>query len=176
MGFNFKNVEVPKEGLRYVRPGFWTLAPVKAELVKKDGGNSHIAVTFEGNAGKLVDKFWLTEKAIARLQYLHMSLYGKKLEKDFGNDEGALTEYFNTLFSKKNIPLNLIVGGSVGSDGKVYANLPYLNFVTNDEGFSEGEFEVGSPRYNDVVKASTSRAPMTDNPLVPAEDDKMPWD
>ncbi len=179
MSFNFKDVEVPQETMSYVKPGLWKLSPSKAELVTREGKNPYINVTFEGKPGKLTEKFYLSEKAIVRLQYLHQEMLdGKRIEKEFKNeDEIAL--YFNAIFSKKKMELPLIVGGSESSEGKVYANLPFLNFVVKDENFEEGAFEVGSAQYNSVVKKDTYKspnAPTSNATVINAVDDKMPWD
>lgn len=168
---SFKNVEVPVENT-YVKPGFYKMAPTKAELVVKEGKTPYLNITFEGTKGKLNDKFYLSEKAIARLQYLHVGLYDKRLEKDFATDADLAT-YFNTLFEKKSVPLNLVVGGEE-SGGKVYASLPYTGFIMNDDAFEEGPLEPGTARYNAVVKVST--APTGNSAIVSADDSKMPWD
>ncbi len=180
MSFNFKDVEVPQETLSYVKPGFWTLAPTKAELVEKEGKNPYISITFEGKGGKMMEKFYLSEKAMVRLQYLHQALYeGKRIEKDFKN-AAEISTYFNTLFTRKRVDLPLIVGGKESADGKVYANLPFLNFVVNnDMPFEEGAFEVGTARYKDVVKKDTYKspnAPVSNDTVLSADDSKMPWD
>ena len=152
MGFNFKDVEVPVE-ITFVRPGFWKLAPTKAELIKKENKVPYLEITFEGEAGKMKDKFYLSEKAISRLQYLHIELYEKRLEKSFENDHD-LEAYFNTLFSKKRILLNLVVGGEETTDGKLYTSLPYAGFVSSDPNYKEGAFEKNTTEYNNVVKKS----------------------
>lgn len=179
MSLNFKDVDMPKEGVEYVKPGFWKLAPVSAELVAEPDRKPYVKINFEGDKGKLTEKFYLTEPALPRLQYLHFSLYGKRIEKDFSNEE--FTKYLNTLFEKKSVPLNLKVGGEIADNGKVYARLVFNNFVIDGENFEEGAFEEGTARYNEVVKkpnySGGGGAPQTNSPIVPnPADDKMPWD
>lgn len=170
---SFKDVQIPVEN-SYVKPGFYKMAPTKAELIEKEGKTPYLNITFEGNKGKLSDKFYLSEKAIARLQYLHVGLYDKRLEKDFNSDKDLAT-YFNTLFEKKSITVNLVVGGEE-SNGKTYASLPYTGFImSEDEPFEEGPFEPGTARYNQVVKRNTG--PVGNSVITTsAADDKMPWD
>lgn len=180
MSFNFKDVDVPAENLSYIKPGFWKMAPVQADLVAVEGKNPYISIIFEGKEGKLVDKFYLSEKAMVRLQYLHTELYEKKIEKDFASASDIAT-YFNTLFTKKKVELSVVVGGEESSDGtKVYAKLPFLNFVIKDEDFTEGAFEPDSPRYKSVVKKNTFQstgAPKSNDTVVKSSDDDiMPWD
>lgn len=178
MSLNFKNVDMPKDMPEYVQPGFWTLAPISAELIAT-GKTPYAKITFESDKGKLVEKFYLTEKSLPRLQYLHFALYGKRIEKDFTNDE--FVTYLNTLFNKKNIPLNLKVGGEIGTDGKVYSRLVFNNFVIDADNFEEGAFTEGSARYNEVVKKSTynGNSPQTDDvvlPGAPKNEAPFPWD
>ena len=173
---NFSEVQVPVE-TSYVKPGFWKMAPTKAELVEKEGKVPYLDITFEGTKGKLNDKFFLSEKAVGRLQYLHEGLYEKRLEKSFANNT-ELAGYFNTLFTKKSVPLNLIVGGEEAANGKTYANLPFTGFITSDDNFEEGAFEPGTARYNEVVKKSTSpasNATVIGNTNASA-DSAFPWD
>lgn len=180
MSFNFKDVELPKGEVSYVKPGFWTLAPVKAELVETSGKTPYLNITFEGNSGKLVDKFYLSEKALPRLLYLHTELYNKALEKDFATSKEVET-YFNTLFEKKVIPLNLKVIGQEAVNGKIYASLPYTSFVSSDNDFEEFEIVKESPLYTDFVKKNTS--PTSNSPIIQdgykpviKDDEAMPWD
>ncbi len=90
--------------------------------------------------------------------------------------------YLNTLFGKKNVPLNLKVGGEIGTDGKVYSRLVFNNFVVDADNFEEGAFPEDSARYREVVKKSTygTPAPNHDGPIVsddaPQSDEKFPWD
>lgn len=175
MSFNFKEVEVPQPEKGYVTPGMWIMAPVKAELVENEGKTPYLAILFEGQHGKLVEKFYLSEKAMKRIQYFHVALYGKKLEKDF-NTASELEKYFNTLFTKKRVELPLLVGGTE-NNGRIYANLPYLEFVINNEMFEEGPFEENTARYKSVVKRQA--APKSTSVVVNNEDDDdglMPWD
>lgn len=176
MAFSFKDVEIPQSNQEYVVPGFWKLAPIKAELVEKEDRTPYMAVTFEGERGKMVEKFWLSEKAMGRLQYLHAGLYNKKLEKEF-KTAAEVVAYFNKLFESKRIEVPLVIGGTRNSAGRVYVNLPYSDFIINDERFEEGPFEEGSSRYNSVVRDEVQRdAPKTDRPILDDDGDKLPWE
>lgn len=178
MAINFKEVGMPEETVKYVKPGFWKMAPVKAELTEKEGSTPYLTITFEGKAGKLTDKFWLSNKAAKRLNYLHNALYSKVLEKTFDTSEQVM-EYFNTLFTRKIVPLNLKVGGEIATNGNIYAKLPYMDFVIADSEFEEGPLEEGSARYKELVKESTYNAPGTNAPIVnkgASKDEAMPWD
>ena len=154
MGINFKEVGLPVEE-SYVKPGFWRMAPVDAKLTEKSGSTPFLTITFEGKAGKLSDKFYLSDKASSKLQYLHFGLYNKMLEKDFNTLE-MLEDYFNKLFKNKRVELNLVVGGQIGSNGKIYSSLPFSKFIVSEEDFKEGAFEKDSEEFKEFVKISNT--------------------
>lgn len=180
--FDFSNVK-PAEGSSYLKPGMYTLGIKEVKLDKPEGKTPALEMTFAGKAGMLKEKFYLTPKALGRLQYLHEQWTGKQLTKSFESLE-QIEAYFKKLTEKPQEKV-FIVGGTVSNkDGKVYANLPYTNFiVAKTDNIEEGEFEVGSARYNDVVKkASTSSAAMTsdaailaDSDSTPSNDEDTPW-
>lgn len=173
MAINFKNMEAPKQSLQYVKPGFWKLAPISAELVKakEQGKYDYLSITFEGEAGKLVDKFYLSDKAGFKLKDLHKALYNKDLEKEFATTEEVAT-YFTTLFDKKKIDLNLIVGGERSDNGKVYARLHFPKFIGEGD-FVEGPVAEGTTLWKDMVKENSNNLATT-SPIV-GETGKDEW-
>lgn len=173
--FNFSSTESAK-GLSYITPGVYPLKPTKVELGKfPNKGTSYLGVTFENEEGQsLTEKFVLTEKAIGRLQYLHESMFGKKLDKDF-DSEAAVEKYFRKALTGREIVKNFIVGGEIAQDGNVYAVLGYTNFIDVEEELEVGEFEEGSAEYKKYVKRRTGNGEVSDkasNGLLNSEDDE----
>jgi hypothetical protein len=184
--FDFSKVEVAKSS-QYVRPGMWKMSVTDVELVTPENKNPCLNITFSKSDGaSFRDRFFITPKALSRLQYLHEAWFGKKLEKAFTSVE-QLGEYFKKALTTKSKEMPMIVGGEENAEGRVYARLPFTGFVvTNEDLFEEGEFEKGTARYNEVVKRSemtTSDALSTDSAVLPSgdseadatEDSEMPW-
>lgn len=174
-GFDFGNTSVPKNG-SYLQPGQYRLFISKAEFVKptetKNDGTPktpYVEVTFEGDAGQMSEKFYVTPKAIDRLQYLHFAWFDKKLEKVFENADQVGTYFQKVLPMKgKEIVKSMTVGGKQGSDGKIYASLSYSGFVLPDEmNIIEGPFEPNSLNYLNNVKMNVPSA------VASASDDAM---
>lgn len=174
-GFDFSTVDAPKS-TNYLQPGFYRLSISEATYVKpegeKQGGGAktpYVEVTFTGESGQMTEKFFVTPKALDRLQYLHLAWFDKKLEKLF-TDADSVGAYFSKVLTMKPITKLIEVGGKQGTDGKIYAALPYSNFILSDDmKFTEGPFEVGSANYQRVVKmlpanASTGRSEVILNP------------
>lgn len=180
--FDFSKVEAAKQS-KFITPGMWRLTPTAVDLETPENGNPRLNVVFtHRDGGSFRERFIITPKALSRLQYLHEAWFGKKLEKAFSSVE-QLGEYFKKALLTKVKEMPMIVGGEEAQDGKVYARLPFTGFVvTNEDLFTEGEFEPSSARYKDVVKRRTvvdlpsdaAVLPTTDE--LPSSDDEMPWD
>jgi hypothetical protein len=182
--FDFSNVEAAKGG-QYLRPGMWKLTPTAVDFEQPDKGNPRLKVTFSHKDGSsLKEMFFLTPKALGRLQYLHEAWFGKKLEKAFSSAE-QIGEYFKKALLSKSKEMPMLVGGEQTMDGKVYARLPYTGFVIMREDlFEEGEFEQGSARWNDNVKKkdggnsailASNSAVLPDTDEASDDTDDMPW-
>jgi hypothetical protein len=158
---NFNGVETPVNGNAYLLPGMYMLTPVVAEYgVSSQKGTPYMDVTFtcksknlDYNGKSVKAKFYITENSRARLQYLHEGLYGVKIDpnKNFAS-EADLVTYFNLLFSKKPVTKPFVAGGSISNDGtKIYSDLPYTGFIVPESYYEEGEYEVNSSRFKNVI-------------------------
>lgn len=189
---DFSNVDSVSGG--YLSPGVYRVKPTAVELreAKEVGKNSSLKFTFEavteGYEGYSVDtNFFLTQKALPRLQYLHEKYFGIKLE-----NKSISFKDLATYFSKKMLPkpksFLLVVGGSESAkDGKIYADIPYADFIIDEAAHpdvEEGPYEEGSAAYNKVIRkqkalgATSSSAAVMSNAGAgaAAEDWKAPWE
>jgi len=177
-GFDFSNVDMPANK-SYLQPGYYTLGITDAKYVKPDGTKPdgspktpYIEVTFSGETGALNEKFFVTPKALDRLQYLHMAWFDKKLEKPFKSSE-EVGMYFTKVLTMKPIKKGVCVGGKQGNDGKIYANLPYSNFILPDNmNFTEGAFEIGDANYRQNVKMNVNPSTNTNDVMLPSSSPK----
>lgn len=182
--FDFSKVSAATQ-TEYLKPGFYNLSISDVKFEKKEGATPYLTVTFtDKNANIVKEKFFLTVKAMPRLQYLHESWFSKKLEKAFSSiDECAA--YFEKALTSKKINKNVIVGGTINEAGKLYAGLPFTNFILpEDARFEEGAFDEDSANYKTYVKKSTPNSLLanTSDTLLPDtstdssdNDEDMPW-
>lgn len=153
--FDFKSTEAAQE-TSYLKPGVYSvkITDVKAgEFPQKK--SPYLGVTFTTAEGlSITEKFPLSEKALARLQYLHEAWTNKKLDKVFKSVEEVEAYFAKTFVNPKAGVRNLVVGGEV--NGKVvYGNLPYTGFIVGDDSDLElGEFEEGDDNWKKYVKKS----------------------
>jgi hypothetical protein len=151
--FNFKNTEAAT-ATSYMVPGVYALKVTKVELGAFPKGTQYLGVTFADEEGtEFTEKFVISEKALGRLQYLHEGLLGKKCEEDFESAE-RLRDYFKKFLIKKAVVKNIILGGEI-SGGKVYAALPYTNFIDEEGNFDLGAFDEDSEEWKKFVKKRT---------------------
>lgn len=174
--FDFRNVDVPVAS-NYLRPGYYFLNVKKATFVKPEGTNSlgkaktpYLEVEFGGPKGSLTEKFYITVGAMPRLQYLHRSLVGKDCDKTLPN-AGAVGIYYEKVVNDDRIKAKtfaMTVGGKEGTDMKIYASLPYSNFIVDVElakksGFEEREFAEGSSEWNMFLQKNKNPNPSVGN-------------
>lgn len=184
--FDFSQV-APATSSGYLEPGMYTVTPTEVKLEKPSGKNPYLSVTFSTKGGNIVrENFYLTPKAMGRLQYLHEAWFSRKLEKAFKTVD-EIAAYFNKALLHKSAGYkSVIVGGTISNNGKVYGNLPYTNFlVPEGVAFEEGAFDVDSANYKNYVKKSnlTNAATMSDDSILPDADvseisedeDDAPW-
>lgn len=186
---NFGNVDAATESA-YLAPGMYRLKvdTESLKVIAPEGKNAYLAVRFVDEKGGAVgEKFFLTAKAMPRLQYLHEAWFSKKLEKSFTSFV-QVGEYFQYALAQKPITKPMVVGGKVSPDGRFFSGLPYSGFVIVDESqFEEGPFEKGSDQYNKVVQVQKANPAVahTDAAMlpsaegagyVPVEAGKNPWD
>jgi hypothetical protein len=174
----------------YLMPGMWRLKvdPKNTSVVQPQGKTPYLNVKFVSESGDSVtEKFYLTAKALPRLQYLHEAWFNKRLDKTFSSML-AVGEYFQKALTAKIVTRNMVTGGKITADGKFYSGLPYTGFViVNDDLFEEGLFEEGSARYKAAVTVEKPNPVVAGNnsPLLPDpttmpsagtdSTDDMPW-
>jgi hypothetical protein len=151
---DFGKVDAATESA-YLAPGMYRLKVDidGLKVVAPDGKTAYLSVKFvDQNGNGVNEKFFLTAKAMPRLQYLHEAWFSKKLDKTFTSFV-QVGEYFAYALAQKPITKPMVVGGKVTPDGKFFSGLPYSGFVIVDEkDFEEGAFEKGSDQYNKVVQ------------------------
>lgn len=177
----------------FLEPGMYRLkvdADKKyTKLVSEDSKTPYLQVRFVSDKGASVtEKFFLTTKALPRLQYLHEAWFNKKLDRKFDSMK-EVGEYFLKALIVKIVARPMITGGKFAANGKFYSGLPYTGFVIADESlFEEGKFDKDSARYKDVVSfekpnpavAGTNAAILPDLDLPSAGDvtldsTDIPW-
>lgn len=178
---DFSKIPVPSEN-QYLEPGMYRLK-VDKESVKVEmpqGKTPYLSVRFVEKGGAAVtEKFFLTSKAMKRLQYLHEAWFGKALTESFTSFK-AVGEYFAKGLTAKIVARPMIVGGKQTADGKFYSGLPFLGFVVTDESvFDEGPFKKDSDIYKRVVQVQKPDPTVadTDVNILPGEtsDEEEPW-
>lgn len=160
MKYKFSETE-PAAGGSYIKPGYYKAKPTKVELGNFPAAKTpYLGVTLTTDSGiEHIEKFVLSEKALGRLQYLHLALFNKKLEKDFADDK-ALLAYFQKVLLNPKAPVTrvFVFGGQIDGD-KVYASLPFTNFIVpkdEEDGITEGEFEEGDADWKKYVSKRKS--------------------
>src|ERR1035437_5549438 len=140
----------------YLRPGVYFVKPSSVELVEKEGSTPCVKITFtavnDDFEGMTVEeRFFLSQKALPRLQYLHEKYLGFKLEKKAVSLQ-QLEIYLQQKLTVKPKTICVRVEGQEKND-KVYACLPYTDFIIEDTtNVEEGAYEEGSVEYKRAVK------------------------
>src|SRR5690606_24125470 len=141
------------------------------EYVKPEDKTPYLAFTLSGDKGKVTEKFYVTAKALSRLQYIHEAWIGKTLDKNFDSFD-AVGAYFEKLFNHdktKSISKMVIVGGQEAADGKVYADLPFSGFVVPDEvNMIEGAFDRGDGNWIQHVTKAKNASTNTESIMIAA--------
>lgn len=160
--FNFKDVKV-SENQSYLQPGQYLLSIQDAKYVKPTGTKAdgspktpYLEVKFGGEAGQVTANLYITPKAFERLQYVYTQWFEKECDKEFDSID-AIGAFFEKAFSHektKKIMKRMIVGGRTSEQGKIFAEVPFKNFVISDSApdFQSGPFEVGSGLWMFHVK------------------------
>ena len=166
----------------YLLPGMYSVSVTSAKYVQPEGnkpdGNPktpYLELTFSGESGKLTDKFYVTAKALDRLQTIYVAWMGKKLDKKFDTIEaiGAFFELaFNSEKAKKTFK-KIIVGGSQVGD-RVYGKIPYSRFIIPEDAvyFKEGPFAKDSADWNFHVKVENNAATSSNDVMISSNDSK----
>lgn len=180
---DFSNVEAAEGGGLYLRPGIYSVKPSKVELSAPEGKTPCLKISFTAISGEydgqsVEERFFLSPKALPRLQYLHEKYLGFKLENKAISLE-QLEDYFSKKLTVKPKTIVVRVEGEE-NEGKVYGRLPYADFIIEDStDVEEGAYEEGSEQYRKSVRksrnASTgSSAAVLSSPVV--QESKLPWD
>lgn len=184
--FDFSKIDSPVNK-SYLNPGIYKLHPTDVTLQEPAGKTAYLVITFENENASVKQKFYLTEKALSNLQYLHEGFFGKRIEKVFENNK-QIEAYFKKALLTKKIEKTFIVGGQISPDGKIYSELPFGNFFVKDGvEYDEGEFEVDGHMFNKFVKKQnvSSRVSSNDDVILSthipdsdntsSDDEDMPW-
>lgn len=181
---DFSGVEPAESGTgSHLKPGIYHLKPSTVELVETDGKTSAIKVGFtsvdDGYEGQTVEeKFYLSQKALPRLQYLHEQYLGFRLENKAITYQ-KLTDYLSQKLLTKPKTILVKVGGRESTDGKVYNQLPYSDFILNaDADVEVGAFEEGGAEYNKSIQKNRNAATMSTSAILQdrAGNSDLPWD
>lgn len=178
--FNFNGVTAPT-AKTFLTPGVYDLQVTSAKYEQPEGKNPWLEVTFSGEAGQTTQKFYLTPKAMDRLVYLHEQLFEKPLKKAFESSEAVAT-YFQKAFESLKPTKRFLVGGREGTDGRIYANFGYANFVVSDK-TPVGAFAEGSAQWISNVERNRDREMLHDKgamlsadvPASNSDDDDLPF-
>jgi len=178
--YNFSNIKV-EEQVKWLQPGRYLLGINKAEYIKPDGTKQDgtkktplLKVTFQGEDGMIDVNMYVTPKAFQRFQYLYTNWFEKECTTDFSNEKNptdAVGMFFEKAFNSttaKKIKKNIIVGGRASTTGKMFAELPFINFIIQEgETFTYGPFAPGSADYIIYCKpAPITPASHTDNAML----------
>ena len=175
--FDFKKVAVTTNAA-YLQPGMYNLSVREAKYIKPEGKKpdgsaktTYLELTFGGEMGQLTHKYFITPKAFDRLQTIYTAWFEKGCDKVFDSTDaiGAFFELaFNSEKAKSTYRRMIIAGRQVGD--KVYADLPYSNYIVNDdvEDWKEGPFAKDSGQYIYHVKMEKPNpASSTDDVMIP---------
>lgn len=175
---DFGNVDAASES-KFLEPGMYRLKvdPENTTLVSQDNKTPYLSVRFYSEKdGAVNEKFFLTAKALPRLQYLHETWFNKKLDKKFTSFL-QVGEYFKAALTAKIVTRPMVVGGKITPDGKFYSGLPYTGFVVIEEAlFEEGPFDKDSDQYKRVVKVEKPNPAVanTNSVMLPTAGDMPP--
>lgn len=179
--FDFKGTKAA-ESKTFLTPGIYdlTVTSAKFEPAKESGKNPFLVLNMSGEAGQVSQKFYITPKTMDRLVYLHEGMFNKPLSKAFDSAD-AVGLYFEKAFTSIKPTKRILVGGQEGTDGRVYANFGYANFIAEDDA-PLGTFAEGSAQWNYNVKKNKTRPILeTNDAMLPSsaadtdDDDDLPF-
>lgn len=167
-------------GGNWLRPGVYNVKPSDVELVEKEGVKPRLKISFtptsdEYSDAVLSESFFLSEKALPRLQYLHEKYLGFKLENKAITLK-QLEEYFKKKLLVKPKTITIKVDGEQTGD-KVYARLPFTDFII-EENVEEGAFEEDSAEYKKAVKKGRNASTGSNAAVLSTRStggDSLPW-
>lgn len=171
---NFGNVPTATSS-SYLEPGMYRLKvdPTNTKVYTPQGKTPYLSIKFvDEKGGSITEKFFLTAKALPRLQYLHEAFFGRKLDKSFKTYED-IGEYYRQAVTAKLVSRPMITGGKITADKKFYSGLPYTGFVVDEANFEEGPFDTESARYKNVVQIEKPNPAVVNNnsAILPEADD-----
>lgn len=196
--YNFENVEVPSGEQRktYLKPGMYELKltnvegfvtnpsdPKKTPTHGMEFEFTCTSTNMEYDNSIISCRFYITEKAMPRLQYLHNGLFDKPISRTFTNESEIVT-YFKSLVPHSTL-VKMITGGK-NVNGKLYTDLPYMNFFASDgpeSNWIEGEFPLNGSLFQKVMTSTVKTIPLNDsemdtspnNPFSDSDDSDNPF-
>lgn len=179
--FDFNNIELPENNNQdtprqryYVNTGLQPLTINTVELIYSSQKQTPGAeVTFADAEGIVMkETFWLSEKALPRVQYLVKGITGEPMTGQFATNEEVVAVLAAKLVGKT---ANIVVDGenrTKEKDGKTYTNtypvLRYRDFI-NPEGKS------AEPIITDKVAATPVTATEGFNLAPATTESDLPW-
>lgn len=167
MNLNFKGVEEAVNkfpdrldlGLHDV-----TISELDFKLEVEEGKNPYMTVTFKNEKGVMSEKFYLTEKALGRIQSLLKATVGKVLDKEVSTVEFKQIMEKSLVGKKVRI---LVTGEEALKDNEVvvYKKLPFAGFV---EALSESKLSFNPDRA--VKKLPRNTSPVAANNTEQSDD------
>jgi hypothetical protein len=169
--FNFNEVEAAEGKLNtsnYLKPGAYMMKPTDCTYgTSSQKGTPYIEVQFtatstnpEYHDGIAKTKFWISAKALPRLQYFHLHAYGKGIDKQFDNEQEIYDYFKSVIKGVETKPKAMWVGGSISQDGQnLYSDIVYSGFYINTEEneFVEGPVEEGSKQWNALITSDIKK-------------------
>lgn len=173
--FDFSSID-SASSTSYLKPGQYEVSIKEVKFEKPVNKTPYINVTFvTKEGGQVTEKFFVTPKALNRLQYLAEGWTGKRVEKGFTSlDE--IGAFFEKYLTAKQVTRKLVVGGQESEDGtRVFAGLPYSGFILPDNvPFEAGEYTKDNPRYAEVVRKAQKTAASGTNRALLGDDSGIP--
>jgi len=131
---NFGGVDSGAERNEYksVKGGVQNLTITEVKPLTSAGGSPGLTVTFESKEAdaSFNHRFWLSEKALSRVQYLMEKFTGNKIEDSFENEHEAAEKLGAKLVGTTKLVIVDVEKRSNNKNGKNYVNdYPTLRFA-----------------------------------------------
>src|SRR5690606_15902676 len=155
--FNFSGVEAATQtsNFKFVEPGLHTLTISKVEGKTANSGSPGVTVTFDSKEAEASfnHDFWLSAKALPRIQYIVEKFTGTKMDGQFTSLDQVVQILSAKLVGRTK---TVVVDGEKRTrekDGQVYINTyPTLRYA----GFVDPEGTDAEPRIADKTASQTA--------------------
>lgn len=142
-----------------MQPGKHLVTVKSLKYKKEEGKTPYLLVVFEKeDKSVLFERFWLTEKTVARLNELHKVAFGRDLVAEFETFDDVAA-YFISSFEHEPVKMGITVGGEI-VNGKLIPKMPFRYYCSKAVGFQEEIFKEGTPKYDALVKVVSYDRPV----------------